>query len=196
MSSVTFCLDEFFCGRIKIVCLLSAEAGWWKTGEARGLSCSVTTVMPSGRRFKEDTWDQRTWTMSWGVTLNWNEPLFIPALSFSCCFPSISSLASYISALSGPWAYFPFTTWSIPPCYSPNLLTPYLCLSHFLSMPHSSGHRQANANIPQYGCESQSNHILNDKHPHIFSAGLKTGSKPFIRHSCIYSVAIFTQTIL
>ena len=54
--------------------------------------------MPSGRRFEEDTWDQRTWTMSWGVTLNWDEPLFIPHALLLSLFP--------ISLLSGPQALF------------------------------------------------------------------------------------------
>lgn len=126
-------------------CLSFFSLGVWKREVVErlgGLCCTVTAVLPSGRRFEEDTWDQRTWTMSWGVTLNWDEPLFI--------FPPPHALLLLFFPISlRTPAYFLFTTWSFPPSYPPNLLTCYLSpLSHFLPKIFPSGHHKANANIP------------------------------------------------
>lgn len=120
-SSVTFCLDEFLLLWRNEYCLPSAEAGGWKTEERLGgLIRSVTAVMPSGWWFEEDTWDQRTWTMSWGVTLNWDEPLFIPRALLLFLFPI--SLLSRLKHLHSLWsrAYLLSSSWSIPPRYSPS----------------------------------------------------------------------------
>lgn len=121
-------------------------ACWWEAEERLGgLRSSVNAVLPSGRRFEEDTWDQRTWTMSWGVTLNGDEPLFIPLRSPSLAFsPSVSN-----RSLSGPQAYSLSTTWYIPPCYPPTLLTCYLFpLSHFFPKLFPSGHHKAKCKHP------------------------------------------------
>lgn len=109
LSTVTFCLEEsFISGGMKRVRTVSAVTGWWQTGERLGgLIRSVGAAMPSGWRFEEDTWDPSTWTMSWGVTLNWDEPLFIPNTLLLFLFPIslLSCLAHLHSLLSRAFLY-------------------------------------------------------------------------------------------
>lgn len=141
-NSVNFCRDEFL-GEWR---LFTEQRG--QEEKLGGLSCSVTAAMPSGRRFEEDTWDQRTWTMSWGVTLNWDEPLFIPHALLLLFFP-ISLLSSFIY-LCPLWSPSLFSLHNlIYPCtlFSQSFDSPplSLSLSHFPLMPSPSGHRHANA---------------------------------------------------
>lgn len=120
--------------------------------------------MPSGRQFEEDTWDQRTWTMSWGVTLNWDEPLFIPHTLLLLFFP-IRLLSRFIH-LRSLWTPSLFSLFSQPSSFdsAPLSSVPVSRSSH--AFP--AGHCQANANIPQ--CESSSLIAYLTISTHTFSA--------------------------
>lgn len=80
---------------------------WWKTDERLGgLIRCVTALMPSGWWFEEDTWDQHTWTMSWGETLHWDELLFIPCALLLFPIRRLSrSLWSPFYLLSSSWCH-------------------------------------------------------------------------------------------
>lgn len=101
-SAVTFFLDEFLlCGGMKIVCW-AVRQSWWMEDRLGGPIRSVTTAMPSCWWFEEDTWEQHARTMSWGVTLTWDEALFIPHALLLFLFPVSLLSASHDSALSDP----------------------------------------------------------------------------------------------
>lgn len=101
-----FCLDEFVSSAVERILW---TVHWWKTDERLGgLICCVAALMPSGWWFEEDTWDQHTWTMSWGVTLNWDELLFIPRALLLFLFPIrrlSRSLWSPVYLLSSSWCH-------------------------------------------------------------------------------------------
>lgn len=111
-AASTLCFDESVSSALEWI--LFTEH-WRKTEERLGgLICCVTAPMPSGWWFEEDTWDQRTWTMSRGVTLNWDELLFIPRALLLFLFSHQTPLPlSLIPSL--------FTVLKLmPPSYSPS----------------------------------------------------------------------------
>lgn len=79
----------------------AAQRSWRTEGKLGGRSS--TTAMPSCWRFDEDTWEQHTRTMSWGVTLTWDEALFIPGALLVFLFP-VSLVSASHDSLGSLWS--------------------------------------------------------------------------------------------
>lgn len=174
------------------LCVCEQKPADEKTQEKLGgLSRSVTAAMPSGRRFEEDTWDQRTWTMSWGVTLNWDEPLFIPRALLLLFFP-ISLLSRFIH-LRSLWSPSLFSLHNL-------IYSTLLCSQSFHSLLLSLTFLPCFtllgiAKLMQTSlCMGVSHSLIAylTISTHTFSAIIQ-GPSP---SCCISSVAIFSQTIL
>lgn len=178
-------------------CLLRGED---KRRSSGAWSCSVTAAMPSGRRFEEDTWDQCTWTMSWGVTLNWDEPLFIPHALLLLFFPIslFSPLHTFMPSLVPELIFSPQPDLSLRVTLPIFWLTPSLPGSVSLSSNACppSGHRHANASGSLSVSMSHIITYLTISTHTFFSEIHRLGRKagPTLSQD-IPAFAIFTQTI-
>lgn len=98
-SRFVLMFDVFLCGVKKRRWFAEQRTrSWWMEDKLGGRS--VATAMPSCWWFDEDTWEQHTRTMSWGVTLTWDEALFIPRTLLVFLFPVSLASASHDSLRS------------------------------------------------------------------------------------------------